>query len=82
MSKADAISIRGQVEKAVGNGAFKVKLEGRADVIHCTIAGRLRKNNIYIIVGDYVDLELSPYDLQRGRIAFRHKTRPEDYKND
>ena len=84
MSKKDAVRIRGKVIAAVGNGAFQIQMEGKGidDLLHCTLAGKMRKFSIYVIVGDYVDIELSPYDLERGRISFRHKKKPEDYKDE
>ena len=54
------------------NSNFKDKYENGHPII-ATISGRLRKNNIRILAGDNVDLEMSPYDLTRGRIIFRYK---------
>lgn len=59
-------------------GIFRVELEqttpdGSKTVILCTIAGKLRMNKINLLVGDYVKVKISPYDLSRGIIFFRHK---------
>lgn len=62
----------GRVEELLPNAMFKVILENNHPII-ATISGRLRKNNIRILAGDNVDIELSPYDLSRGRIVYRNK---------
>lgn len=72
MSKEDLIRITGVVEELLPNAMFRVVLENGHPII-ATISGRLRKNNIRILAGDNVDLEMSPYDLNRGRIVYRNK---------
>ena len=72
MSKEDLIRMTGRVEELLPNAMFKVVLENNHPII-ATISGRLRKNNIRILAGDNVDIELSPYDLSRGRIVYRNK---------
>ncbi len=72
MSKEDLIRINGVVEELLPNAMFRVVLENGHPII-ATISGRLRKNNIRILAGDNVDLEMSPYDLNRGRIVYRNK---------
>lgn len=72
MSKEDLIKMTGAVEELLPNAMFKVILENGHMVI-ATISGRLRKNNIRILAGDSVDIELSPYDLTKGRIVYRNK---------
>jgi len=62
----------GRVEELLPNAMFRVILENNHPII-ATISGRLRKNNIRILAGDNVDIELSPYDLSRGRIVYRNK---------
>jgi translation initiation factor IF-1 len=52
---------------------FKVELDGLNKVIIATISGKIRKHNINILRNDYVDIELSAYDLSKGRITFRYK---------
>lgn len=82
MAKQEPVTVRGFVEKAE-RGGFKVSLEGMdGDPIYCEPAGKLRKHKIFIVVGDYVEVELSPYDMQRGRISYRFRNRPEDYKDE
>ncbi len=72
MSKADVIEVEGIVEEALPNANFKVRLtNGHLVLAH--ISGRLRQNYIKILQGDKVTLELSPYDLTRGRITWRAK---------
>ena len=62
----------GTVFEALPNAMFRVELENDHKII-ATIAGRLRQNNIRILLGDKVDVELSPYDITRGRITYRNK---------
>lgn len=72
MSKQDAIELEGKIVEALPNAMFKVELEnGR--VILCTISGKIRMNYIRILPGDKVVVEISPYDLQHGRITYRYK---------
>jgi translation initiation factor IF-1 len=72
LSKEDLIRLTGVVEELLPNAMFRVVLEN-GHLIIATISGRLRKNNIRILAGDNVDLEMSPYDLNRGRIVYRNK---------
>lgn len=72
MSKQDMIEVEGSVVEALPNANFKVQLENGA-VILATISGKLRMNYIRILPGDKVTVELSPYDLTRGRITWRTK---------
>lgn len=62
---------RGEVLESFGNGMFQVKLEGNGVEIKATLAGKLRLNYIKILVGDRVELEMSVYDLTKGRITRR-----------
>ena len=66
------IRLTGRVEELLPNAMFRVVLENNHPII-ATISGRLRKNNIRILAGDSVDIEMSPYDLSRGRIVYRNK---------
>lgn len=70
MAKEDVLKFSGTVEEVLGNSMFRVKLENNHTVI-AYIGGKLRKNTIKIILGDKVDLEMSPYDLSRARITYR-----------
>ncbi len=72
MSKQDNIEIEGTVVEALPNTAFKVQLEN-GKVILAHISGKLRMNYIRILPGDKVTVELSPYDLTKGRITWRSK---------
>ena len=72
MSKQDVIEIEGTVTEALPNAQFKVELpNGRIILAH--ISGKLRMNFIRILPGDKVTVEMSPYDLTRGRITWRSK---------
>lgn len=66
------IEVKGIVEESLPNARFIVKLEN-GHRIHATISGKLRMNYIRILPGDHVTLELSPYDLTKGRITWRDK---------
>ncbi|MCR5041010.1 MAG: translation initiation factor IF-1 [Clostridia bacterium] len=72
MSRQDMIVTEGVVVESLPNTNFKVKLETGL-VINATISGKLRMNFIRILPGDKVTVELSPYDLTRGRITWRSK---------
>ena len=72
MAKDDVIEVEGVVTEALPNANFKVKLENGHEVL-AHISGKLRMNYIKILPGDKVKVELSPYDLTRGRITWRGK---------
>ncbi|MFQ9985499.1 MAG: translation initiation factor IF-1 [Lachnospiraceae bacterium] len=72
MSKADVIEIEGVVIEKLPNAMFRVELENGHQVL-AHISGKLRMNYIRILPGDKVTLELSPYDLSKGRIIWRDK---------
>lgn len=72
MSKQEGIQVEGRVIEALPNAMFKVELDN-GHVILAHISGKMRKNYIRILPNDRVLLELSPYDLSRGRIVYRHK---------
>ena len=71
MPKEDAIEVVGTVKEKFPAGMFSVECDGR--IVLATLAGRLRLNRIRVLVGDKVTVELSPYDLTKGRISFRHR---------
>ncbi len=74
MSKKDnIIKIDGTVKETLPNAMFRVEIEGGHEVL-AHISGKMRMHYIRILPGDYVTLELSPYDLTRGRIVLRHRT--------
>lgn len=72
MSKQDVIEMEGTIEEALPNAMFRVELENGHKVL-AHISGKMRKHFIKILPGDKVKVELSPYDLTRGRITFRLK---------
>ena len=72
MSKEEAVEVEGTITKALSNAQFTVQTEN-GHVITAYPAGKMRKHFIKILPGDKVTVALSPYDLARGRITFRHK---------
>ena len=72
MAKQEAMEFEGQVTEVLPNATFRVLLANGHDVL-ATLAGRMRRFRIRVLAGDRVTLEVSPYDLTRGRITFRHK---------
>ena len=73
MSAEDKIELDGHVIEALRGSIFKVRIDERDHVVTCTLAGRLRMNNIRILVGDKVRISMSPYDLEKGTITWRYK---------
>jgi translation initiation factor IF-1 len=74
MAKANVISAKGSILREDGNGYFRVELEDPAGhVCLCRASGKLITRKIQLLVGDSVTVELSPYDLERGRITLREK---------
>src|ERR1700739_642122 len=72
MPKEDSIEVMGKVVEKFKAGMFAIELDAGRTVL-ATMAGRLRRNRIKIMNGDRVSLDLSPYDLTKGRITYRHK---------
>ena len=72
MSKEDAIEFQGVVSELLPNAMFKVKLDNDHEVIAHT-SWKMRKNRIRVLAGDRVTVEMTPYDLTKGRITFRSK---------
>jgi translation initiation factor IF-1 len=72
MSKEEAITVNGVVKEPLPNAMFKVELEN-GHIVLAHISGKMRMHNIRILPGDKVSIELSPYDLNRGRITYRYK---------
>ena len=72
MAKEEAIEIEGTIEEALPNAMFRVTLENGHKVL-AHVSGKMRMNFIRILPGDHVTVELSPYDLTRGRITYRKK---------
>ena len=72
MSKADVIEVEGTVGEALPNAMFQVELEN-GHIVLAHVSGKMRMNFIRILPGDKVTMELTPYDLNRGRITYRFK---------
>ena len=72
MSKSDVIELKGTVKESLPNTQFKVVLDNGHTIL-AYVSGKIRMNFITILPGDKVTVELSPYDLTRGRITYRHK---------
>ncbi|KKK69644.1 hypothetical protein LCGC14_2931950 [marine sediment metagenome] len=72
MTKEDTIEVQGKIVETLPNATFKVELENQ-QVINAYISGKMRMHFIKILPGDRVLVELSPYDLTKGRITYRYK---------
>lgn len=72
MSKEELLEFKGVVSEILPNAMFRVKLENDHEIIAHT-AGKMRKNRIRVLAGDVVTVEMTPYDLTKGRITFRFK---------
>ena len=72
MSKQDLLEFKGKVMDLLPNAMFRVKLEN-GHIVTAHTAGKLRKNRIRVLQGDNVTVEMTPYDLTKGRITYRHK---------
>jgi translation initiation factor IF-1 len=73
LAKDDLIPAEGTIIDKQPNAFFKVQLDNTEHVVLAAISGKMRKNRIRILVGDRVSVEMSPYDLSRGRITYRFK---------
>ena len=71
MSKDNIIKLDGVITEVLRNTNYRVKLENFENPILATLSGRMRQNNIKVLEGDVVEVEISPYDLSRGRISRR-----------
>ena len=72
MAKQDLIKQDGTIEEALSNAMFRVRLQNDHKIV-ATISGKMRMHYIRILPGDKVSVEMSPYDLSRGRIIYRYK---------
>ena len=72
MDKEELLEFKGTVVEKLPNAMFRVKLENDHEIIAHT-AGKMRKFKIWVMVGDTVNIEMTPYDLSKGRITFRYK---------
>ena len=73
MAKQELLKLDGTITESLSNAMFRVKLENEHQIV-ATISGKMRMHYIKILPGDKVAVEMSPYDLTRGRITFRYKT--------
>lgn len=72
MAKEDLIEVEGMVEEVLPNAMFRVRITETHKII-AVISGRMRQNRIQILQGDRVKIEMSPYDLSKGRVVYREK---------
>jgi translation initiation factor IF-1 len=72
VSKQDQISVQGTVNEVLPNAMFRVQIENGPTILG-HISGKMRQNKIQILMGDRVKVEMSPYDLTKGRIVYREK---------
>lgn len=72
MAKEDLIRMAGKVDEVLPNAMFRVVLENEHKIV-ATLGGKLRQHNIRILLGDNVEVEMSPYDLTKGRVVYRSK---------
>ena len=73
MAKEELLEFEGQVEEALPDGRFRIKLDNGHEIVAYT-SGRMKRNRIRAIAGDRVRVEMSPYDLGKGRMIFRNST--------
>ncbi len=71
MAKEDIINMEGRVEEVLPAAIFRVKLDNINNLVLAHLSGRMRQNNIKVLLGDRVEMEFSPYDLTKGRITRR-----------
>ena len=70
MSKEGILEVEGKIDEVLPNQMFKVELEN-GHIVVCYTSGRLRKNRIRLVLGDEVRIEMTPYDMTKGRISYR-----------
>ncbi|MCE3232387.1 MAG: infA [Rickettsiaceae bacterium] len=76
MAKEELLEFDGLIMELLPNAMFRVKLDNGHEVLGHT-SGRMRKNRIRVLVGDWVKVEMTPYDLTKGRVTHRYKSKPE-----
>jgi translation initiation factor IF-1 len=76
MAKEELLEFNGVIMELLPNAMFRVKLDNGHDVLGHT-SGRMRKNRIRVLVGDWVKVEMTPYDLSKARVTHRYKSKPE-----
>jgi translation initiation factor IF-1 len=67
----EILELTGKVEEVLPNSTFRVKIDNATGIVLCYMGGRLKQNKIKVILGDKVKIEVSPYDLTKGRITYR-----------
>ena len=72
MAKEEGMRMNGIVTEVLGNAMFRVKIENSDHLVTAYIGGKLRKHDIKVLAGDKVSMEMSPYDLSKGRIMYRN----------
>lgn len=72
MAKEESIRTTGKVSEVLPNAMFRVELDNKHKII-ATLGGKMRQHNIQILMGDRVEVEMSPYDMTRGRVVYRNK---------
>jgi translation initiation factor IF-1 len=73
VSKEDFVKFKGQVIEVLPNAMFKIRIDDNNLIILGHISGKMRKNQITVLLNDKVEVDVSPYDFTKGRITFRHK---------
>ncbi len=71
--KEEMVEVGGLIIDKQRGASFKVQVDKTEHIVSAQISGRMRRNRIRILIGDKVDIEMSPYDLTKGRITYRHK---------
>lgn len=71
MAKDDIIELKGLVKEVLPGNMFRVEVENLPELLLCYLGGKLKQNKIRVILGDMVKIEISPYDLSKGRISYR-----------
>lgn len=68
---SELIELTGKIDEVLPNSTFRVRIDNTANIVLCYMGGRLKQNKIKVILGDKVKIEISPYDLTKGRITYR-----------
>ena len=68
---SELLELTGTVSEVLPNSTFRVKVDNMESIVLCYMGGRLKQNKIKVILGDHVKIEMSPYDLTKGRITYR-----------
>jgi translation initiation factor IF-1 len=73
VAKEETITAKGKVDEVLPNATFRVTLDENQHQIIAYLGGKLRQHNIKVLMGDQVEIEMSPYDLSKGRVIYRNK---------